>query len=117
MLDAHSDIVGQFDVVDVLTLTLNAILKSDVVFDFLALYDVVVDHGALCISLLDGLLSFYAACIFVDDVVAIAMSNFAVVDAEAASVVAAVASLVGVASLLLLPPSGDVLSLSDFDLS
>ena len=48
------------------------------------------DPDALCISLLDGLLSLYVVCIYIADV-----------SAEAASVVA---SLVGMASMLWMPP-------------
>ena len=51
----------------------------------------------MCISLLDGLLTLNVVCIYVADVVAIAMSRFAVVDVEAAFVVA---TLLGVASFL-----------------
>ena len=100
LLDVHADIVvhnDQLGVDDVLTLILDAVLMSDVVVDILVLYDVVADHDALCISLPHGLLNLYVVCINADDVVAIAMSSFAFVDAEAAFIVA---SLVGVASLL-----------------
>ena len=69
-----------------------SILISDVAVVISLLYDVAADPDALCISLLDGLLSLYVVCIYVADVSAIA-----VVDAEAAFVVA---SLVGMAFML-----------------
>ena len=78
----HSDVVvhdDQLDVDDVLILILDAILISDA-----------ADPDALCISLLDGLLSLYVVCIYIADV-----------SAEAASVVAI---LVGMASMLWMPP-------------
>ena len=95
----HSDAVvhnDQLDVDDVLIRILDAILISDVAVVILVLCDVVADPDALCISLLDGLLSLYVVCIYVADVSAIAN-----VDAKAAFVVA---SLVGVASVLWMPP-------------
>ena len=82
LLDVHSDVVvhdDQLDVDDVLILIFDAILISDA-----------ADPDALCISLLDGLLSLYVVCIYIADV-----------SAEAASVVA---SLVGMASMLWVPP-------------
>ena len=115
LLDVHSDVVhdDQLDVDDVLILILDGIIMPVVVVDILVLCDVVADHDALCISLLDGLLSRYVVGIYADNVVAMAMSNFAVVDAGAAFVVA---SLVGVASLLWMPPLELYSSLSDVDL-
>ena len=70
----------------------------------------------MCISLLDAFLSLHTVR-YVDDVVAIAISSFAVVDAKTVFVAT---SLVGVASLLWMPPL-DMYSLSlylsDVDLS
>ena len=69
LLDVHSDVVvhdDQLDVDDVLILI--AILISDAAVVILVLYDVAADPDALCISLLDGLLSLYVVCIYVADV-------------------------------------------------
>ena len=62
LLDVHSDVAvhdDQLDVDDVLILILDAILISDAAVD---------DPDALCISLLDGLLSLDVVCIYVADV-------------------------------------------------
>ena len=88
LLDMCSDVVvrdDQLDVRGMLMLTLDALLISDVVVVTLVLYNVVVDNDALCISLLDGLLSLYV-CIYVADVVVTAVSRSADADVEAAFV-------------------------------
>ena len=76
LLNVHSDVVvcnAQLDVDDVLIL----------IFDLIFVSNVVDDHDVLCISLLDGFLSPYVVCTYIDDVYAVFMSRSVVADVEA----------------------------------